>query len=494
MSRLIRFAWLALLTSGAAFAARPTTIPDDAVQTASELRDQAMKDDTAWNFVRDLTTEIGPRLAAGPNDERAREWVIARFKALGFDKVWTEPVTYPKWVRRHESGAIVAPFPQPLVLTALGYSAGTPKGGLTAEVVPVKDLASLKGIDPAAVKGKIVYIDFRMKRTKDGRDYGPASAIRTQGPPLAAAKGAAAFLLRSAGTDEHQRIAHTGVTGFRDPAKAIPAAALSNPDADQLDRILGYKKPVSIHLDLDVGIEGEYTGANVIGEITGRRHPKEIVAIGGHLDSWDPGTGAIDDAAGVAIAAGAAHLIAQLPKRPDRSIRVIAFANEEMGLWGGRAYADKHAAEVEQHVLGFESDFGAGPIWRISASVKPEARDAIKQMAEVLVKSFVGYYPSLPGDGGSDLSQMHAKGMAALSLTQQGNWYFDWHHTANDTLDKIVPAQLAQNVAVYAACAYMAAQAKGDFGSAPGAFASDRSPEVSSARPKHHGAKPRDKP
>jgi Zn-dependent M28 family amino/carboxypeptidase len=254
---------------------------------------------------------------------------------------------------------------------------------------------------------------------------------------------------------------------------AIPAAALSNPDADQLERVLGYGKPVSVRLDLDCGIVGEYTGANVIGEITGRKHPEQVVAIGGHLDSWDLGTGAIDDAAGVAIAMAAGKLIGDLPRRPDRTIRVIAFANEEMGLWGGRAYADKHAGEVARFQLGTESDFGAGKIWRMSASVKPSSRDAIAQIAAVLAPLGVEYDSTRPGGGGSDLSQMHAKGMAALSLTQDGTKYFDWHHTANDTLDKVVPAELAQNVAVYAAFAYMAAQADGDFGSAPGAFASD---------------------
>lgn len=452
----------------------PTTIPTSAVQTAEQLRDKALHDDTAYKVVEGLTTEIGARLAGGVNDPRARDWMIAKFKALGFDKVYTEQVTYPLWVRRSEHGAIVAPFPQPLTLTALGYSPGTPKGGLTAEVVQFASLDALKAADPASVKGKIVYIGERMQRHKDGLDYGRiGSPIRVQGPVIAQAKGAAGYLLRSAGTDAHDRIPHTGVTGFTDPAKAIPAAALSNPDADQLERVLAYGKPVTVKLDLDCGIEGQYTGANVIGEITGRKYPDQVIAIGGHLDSWDPGTGAIDDGAGVAIAVGAAKVIHDLPQRPDRTIRVIAFANEEMGLWGGRAYAEKHASEVSKFQLGTESDFGAGPVWRMTASVKPEARGAIEQIAKVLAPIGVSYDPKKPGGGGSDLSQMHGNGMAALTLTQDGTYYFDWHHTANDTLDKIDPKELAQNVAVYAVFSYMAAQANGDFGSAPGAFAHD---------------------
>ncbi|MFT3791655.1 MAG: M20/M25/M40 family metallo-hydrolase [Rudaea sp.] len=474
MKYLLAFT-LAAACATAAAASTETRIPDAAVRAAEQLRDRAMNDDTAYKLVEGLTTEIGPRLAAGDNDARAREWVIAKFKALGFDKVYTEPVTYPKWVRRHESGSIVAPFPQNLVLTALGHSFATPTGGLTAEVVHFDSLDALKAADPSAIKGRIVYVGARMHRYKDGRDYGIGSPIRTQGPVIAASKGAAAFILRSAGTDATDRIAHTGVTGFADAkANGIPAAALSNPDADQLERILAYGKPVTVKLDLDVGFEGDYTGANVIGEVTGKKHPDQIVDIGGHLDSWDPGTGAIDDAAGVAIAAAAAHLIAQLPQRPDRTIRVIAFANEEAGLYGGKAYAEAHAKEVARHVLGSESDFGAAPVWRFSASVKPEARKAIAQIADVLKPIGVEYAADRSGGGGSDLSQMHAKGMAALSIGQDGTHYFDIHHTSNDTLDKIVPKEIAQNAAVYAVYAYMAAQAEGDFGSAPGAFKNDK--------------------
>ncbi|NII55179.1 M20/M25/M40 family metallo-hydrolase [Luteibacter sp. SG786] len=452
---------------------KATTIPQKAVTAATELRDRAMNDNTGYEFVSQLTTEVGPRVAGSAADARGVAWTVAKFKAMGFDKVYTEKVSYPLWQRRSEHAEIVSPFPQPLLLTALGYSAGTPKGGLTAEVVGFDDLDALKKADPATVKGKIVYVSTHMERHKDGHDYGMGSATRTMGAVLAAKMGAAAYLLRSAGTDPHSRTPHTGVTGFRDPKEAIPAAALSLPDADQLERVLKEGKPVSLKLDLDVGFAGMYEGANVIAEVTGRKHPDQVVAIGGHLDSWDLGTGAIDDGAGVAIAAAAAKLIKDMPQRPDRTIRVIAFANEEMGLWGGRAYAEAHAKEVSKFQLGTESDFGAGRIWRMSASVKPEARGAIEQIAKVIEPIGVAYDATKPGGGGSDLSQMHAKGMAALSLTQDGTDYFDYHHNANDTLDKIDPKALAQNVAVYAAFAYMAAQADGDFGSAPDAFKND---------------------
>ncbi len=454
-------------------AGNTTTFAPEDLKIAEQLRDKALHDDTAWDFTEALTTEIGPRLAGGPNDERAREWTIARFKALGFDKVWTEPVTFPKWERRSESAEVVAPFPQPLIVTALGTSPGTPAGGLTAEVVAFDSLDALKAATDDAVRGKIVYVGARMQPHRDGHDYGIGASIRVQGPSIAATKGAAGFLLRSAGTG-NDRVPHTGMTRFADGVKPIPAAALSNPDADQVERILKHGKGLTIKLQLDCGMDGSYTGANVIAELRGSEKPNEYFIMGGHLDSWDLGTGAIDDAAGIAIAAGAAHLIAQLPERPRRSIRVVAFANEESGLFGGRAYAETHKDDIANAVLGSESDLGADAIWQITASVKPEARAAIDQLAGLLKPLDIAYDASAPGHGGSDLSAVHGVGMAAVSLHQDATRYFDWHHTADDTLDKIDPALLRQNVAAYVATAYLAAQANGDFGSVPGAFVKDQ--------------------
>jgi hypothetical protein len=316
---------IATVTCATSLAAADLThISPEATATAQKLRDQALTDNAAYEFVADLTTQVGPRLAGSANDQRARDWVTARFKAMGFDKVWSEPATFPKWVRHSEHASIVSPYAQNLVVLALGNS---PKGNVTGEVVAFKDFNQLKATDAAKVKGKIVYIGFRMHQHRDGEDYGMASNGRTNGPETAAKLGAKGFLLRSAGSDS-DRVAHTGVTHFDDKSPQIPAAAISNPDADLLERMLAGGKTVTVKLDLDCGMEGTYTGANVIAEVTGREKPDEAVVIGGHLDSWDPGTGAIDDGAGVAIAAGAAHLIEALPRHPKRSIRVVAFANE----------------------------------------------------------------------------------------------------------------------------------------------------------------------
>ena len=277
-----------LLFAPAAFAAgKLTTLNPADVQTATQLRDTALHDDTAWAFTEGLTTEVGARLAGSPNDAKAREWVIAKFKTLGFDKVWTEAVTYPKWVRRSEHAEIVAPFPQALVLSALGHSPGTAAGGISAEVVDFDSFAALKAADPASVRGKIVYVGARMQAYRDGHDYGIGSNVRVNGPSLASQKGAAAFLLRSAGTDNN-RLPHTGITTFALGVTPIPAAALSGPDADQLERVLRIGKPVTIKLALDCGIEGVYTGANIIAELRGSRKPDEYFVMGGHLDSWTP--------------------------------------------------------------------------------------------------------------------------------------------------------------------------------------------------------------
>lgn len=461
----------ALLAPTVGAAGRPTSFRDEDLETAVELRQRALDDTVAWAFTEALTTEIGPRLAGGENDLKAREWTIARFKALGFDKVWSEPVTFPKWVRRSESAAVVSPYPQPLAVTALGNSAGT-GGPLEAEVVGFDSFDALDAADPATIAGKIVFVNAKMQAHRDGHDYGIGSRVRSRGPALASRKGAAAFVLRSAGTDS-ERLPHTGVTSFRDGSKPIPAAAVSAPDADQIARMLAQGKPVRLRLDLDCGMDGEYTGANVIGEIRGAKKPDEYFVMGGHLDSWDLGTGAVDDAAGIGISVAAARLIMALPRRPDRSIRVVAFANEEAGLFGGRALAERHAKDIGKAVLGSESDAGAGRIWKLTATVKPEARDAIGTMANLLAPLGVEYDPEAPGRGGSDMSELHRVGMAALSLHQDMTRYFDWHHSANDTLDKVDAEELRQNVAVYAVVAWLAAQAKGDFGSAPGAFAKD---------------------
>lgn len=452
---------LALLAAPAFAATGITTLPPTSLATAAELREQALKDDTGWKVVESLTTEIGPRIAGSEADARAVAWAVAKFKSLGFDKVWTEPVTFPKWERRSEHAEVIGKHAQPLTITALG---GSPGGTVEAEVVRFADLAALQAAPEGALKGKIAFVDYQMTAYRDGRDYGNGGAVRSKGPSEAIRKGAIGFVMRSAGTDSH-RVPHTGITRFDEGLTPVPAAALSVPDANQLARLVALGS-TTLKLSLDCGWDGKATSYNVIGEITGRSLPKEVVVIGGHLDSWDLGTGAVDDGAGVGITMAAGHLIGQLKQAPKRTIRVIAFANEEQGLYGGKAYAEAHAKDVVLHQLAAESDFGAGRIYAFNTgSPNPaNSREATRQIAEVL-KPLGIEYAADKGGPGPDIGPLAAKGGAWAWLAQDGSDYFHLHHTADDTLDKIDPAALAQNVAAYTVFAYLAAEAEGGFGS-----------------------------
>lgn len=440
-------------------APRATTVPDQAISAAAQLREQALASNLGYEITESLTTEVGPRLAGSEADARAVKWAQAKFKALGYDKVWLEEVRFPKWERRSESGAVVGANAQALSLIALG---GSPGGTVEAEVVRFADLAALEAAPAGSLAGKIAFVDYRMERARDGSGYGMGGKVRGAGPSAAIRAGASAFLMRSAGTDSH-RNPHTGITRFDEGLTPIPSAALAAPDADQLTRLLA-RGPARVRLALDCGWDGEAISHNVIGEVRGSRKPDEVVLIGGHLDSWDPGTGAIDDGAGVGLTMAAGALIGRMKQRPARTIRVVAFANEEQGLYGGKAYAAKHTGAIRKHQIAAESDFGAGRIYAFRTSAPEHAQHAAKQIAEALAPLGIAYTPDQGGPG-PDISPFAAKGMAWASLRQDGTDYFDYHHTPDDTLDKIDPKALAQNVAAYAVFAYLAASADGDFGS-----------------------------
>ncbi|HYO12047.1 MAG TPA: M20/M25/M40 family metallo-hydrolase [Thermoanaerobaculia bacterium] len=466
---LILSLFLLLATSAPAClgqAASSETLVPAAVQSqARALQQSALQGTRAYDIVRSLTVEVGPRLAGSPGDRAAVEWGLRTFKELGFSNVRAEKVTVPHWERGEESGAILTPYPQPVVLAALGGSVGTPEGGLEAEVIEVPTLEALSSLDPARAKGKIVFISTRMERMKDGSGYGRAVGMRGRGPSAAARLGAVALLIRSVGTDNN-RTPHTGATRYEEGVERIPAAALSNPDADLLSAQIAMGKPVRFRLRLGARYLPDAESANVIGEIPGREAPEEIVLLGCHLDSWDLGTGAEDDAAGCGIMMEAARRIGELPSKPRRTIRVVLYANEEFGLSGARAYAETHAAELPKHVLAGESDFGSGKVWRISSRVDPARLPVIGLLADLLKPLDVERGNNEAG-GGADLGPLRPARVPVVSLSQDGTEYFDWHHTANDTLDKVDPKDLDQNVAAWATVAYVAAEMPGDFGRAP---------------------------
>jgi hypothetical protein len=442
----------ALLFASAAPALAQTSVaslPPPVVQdpNIAALRDDALHNDHyAWDIVEGLTTEVGQRLAATEAEARARDWAVAKLKAMGFSNVHVEPFDMPVWTRGAESAEILSPFPQKLVIAALGYSGSTGPGGVTGEIVYFDSVDALRAAPDSAVKGKIVFIDHHMMPAQDGSGYGQFGAPRRQGPTIASKKGALAIVIRSIGTDHH-RNTNTGVQYFSDVAAPIPAGALSVPVSEQLIRILKRGKPVIMHLTLvSEKREGGHSG-NVVAEVPGRDPKAPILLVGGHLDSWDQGTGAIDDAAGVAITTAAAKRIMDAG-RPLRTIRVVWFGAEEPGGFGGAALAKAHASD--RYAIAGESDFGADRIWRFSSQLMTSDPAAYAQLAAVLAPLGITRNDKGQADG-TDVDETIKAGAPWISLGQDGTRYFDYHHTPDDTLDKIDPEQLRQNVAAWAA-------------------------------------------
>jgi hypothetical protein len=429
---------------------------------AERLRDAALKDDLAFDIMEGLTTEIGPRLAGTEAEARAREWAVRKLKSLGFANVRVETFDMPVWVRGEEKAEIVSPFPQPLVVTALGNSGATPPSGISAQVVGFDSLADLEAASEASVRGKIVFVSHGMTATQDGSQYGYYGGARRTGPSIASRKGAAGIVIRSIGTDYH-RNPHTGVQSWAQGVTPIPAAALSVPDAEQLQRILKRGKPVTMRLLLTPRNIGIRQSGNVVAEVPGSDRNAGTILIGGHLDSWDLGTGAFDNAAGVAITAAAAKRVMDAG-RPRRTIRVVWFGAEEVGVNGGNAYRAAH--QDENIVLVAESDFGADRVWRMDTRFAPANAALADRIAAALVPLGVGR-SGAPAGAGADLGAWARGGVAAIDLKQDGTRYFDYHHTPDDTLDKVDPQQLRQNVAAWTAMLSIVANAREDIGRVP---------------------------
>jgi hypothetical protein len=319
------------------------------------------------------------------------------------------------------------------------------------------EAASLEALDAkgaAAVKDKIVFFNKKMERGSETRGYGYAVDVRTMGAARAARLGAVGVLIRSIGTD-HNRLPHTGAVDYVAEVPKIPAAALAIPDAEMLERLLQSGKPVRVRFTLTCGDRPEAESANVIGEIRGRSKPEEIVLLGAHRDSWDLGTGAIDDGAGCGIVIEAARLIGLLPKHPPRTIRVCLYANEENGIAGGKAYFKTHQAELDKHAAALESDSGTDYPIGFAWTAGPSAEPFVKEVAAILEPLGAGTLS--PGGAGADTGTLKIAGVPMFAVRQDSSRYFDYHHTANDTFDKIDPEGLDRNVAAVAAFAYCAA-------------------------------------
>ncbi len=434
------------------------------LKTLQQLKQVSLSSDLSYELIESLTTEVGNRMMGTPGDEKSVVWAVEKMKSLGFDKVWTEEVTKTQWLRGDAEANIVAPYPQKMVVIALGGSVGTGEQGLQAEVAHFDTLADLKKAKDGSLKGKIAFVSYRMERHIDGHGYGKAVGTRVNGAAIAAQKGASALIMRSVGTDDN-RIAHTGIMRYKKEIKKVPAAAISNPDADLLVNQLKRGKPVSVFLKLTSEIQDDVIvkSSNVIGEFTGSKLPEEIVSIGAHLDSWDVGTGALDDGLGIGMVMAAAHHIGQLPKRPKRTLRVILFAAEEVGLLGAKKYVELHKDNMKNHVIGAEWDFGLGPIYKMKTGVGAESLNAMREFAQLIAPLGVALETTNDARAQSDMGALSDAGMPSVNFSPDGSRYFDYHHTENDTLDKINPKDLKQNTAIYTMFAYFAAQADTDF-------------------------------
>ncbi len=411
-----------------------------------DMADGALTLDTiAWDFVEGITTEVGPRQAGTEAEARGREWAMNWLRENGFANVANEPFEMDTWVPGElHKAEIVSPFPQPLVVQPLGGSASTGPDGITAEVVEFETVAALQAAPEGSLTGKIAYISHSMTPTQDGSQYGFAGPARWVGASIAKEKGAVATVIKSVGTDYH-RNPHTGGTRVVDGM--IPAGALPLPDAENLERMFDRAdgRPITMKLTLTPEKLGKTMSGNVVGEIVGRNPDLPPVLLACHLDSWWNAPGAFDDGAGCGIIAAAALHVSHTGQ-PLRTIRVLFAGAEEVGLWGSRAYSEAHIDEPI--AVGIESDFGADRVWRFESNFRDSNPDLHAKIAAAVARFGVAN-STITATGGADLNIARDQKTAIIDLQQDGTRYFDLHHTPDDTLDKIDPVQLRQNVAVW---------------------------------------------
>jgi Zn-dependent M28 family amino/carboxypeptidase len=448
----------------------PSVIPQKLVAQARILRDRALEDNLSIEIVESVTTEVGPRRIGTEGDKRVIAWSQAKFKELGFDRVWTEPVELDRgWTRGEAKAEIIAPYPHNIVMTALGYSVGT-DGDLIGELVEFPSFDDLLAVPEGdSLKGKIVFISYSMADyvpppEAAGRGaYGEGTKARSTGHVEAAKRGAEAIVIRSVGIDNN-RNAHTG-SGYEylDDVRKIPAAAISAPDAMLIQNMMHRGKPVTLKMNLTSEFTGPAMSANIIGEITGREDPDSFVVLGAHVDSWDEGTGAIDDGAGIGATMAAAALIGQMDQRPRRSIRVLLFSGEEIGFYGVKAYMARHQENIGQHVLGAEVDGGTGRAIKLTSGVGEDSLPIVREMHKLIAPLGVEWSDANDAKGQSDMSLLGKAGMPALNFLQEPHGYFMYHHTPNDTFDKIIPEDMRLLTAAYATMFYLAAEMDVDF-------------------------------
>jgi carboxypeptidase Q len=428
--------------------------PSENEAAAARIVGAALVDSQAYDKLSWLTDRIGHRLSGSDALDQAIEWSAEQFRRDGVDRVWTDEVMVPHWVRGEESARIVAPAEHTLSILGLGGSVGTPEGAITAEVVVVDGLEALETLGDGA-RGKIVVFNRKMEKGFGSENgYGALSGIRARGASAAAKHGAVAMLIRSLGTADY-RLPHTGALRYEEGVEKIPAAAISAEDAMLIARLAESGEMVRVRLQLGAKTLPDAKSANVLAEIRGRELPDEIVVIGGHLDSWDVGTGAHDDGAGCVVVMETMRLLVKHGLRPRRTIRAVLFTNEENGLRGGKDYAKRYEAQMPNHVAAIESDLGGAPPMGFGVTAGEGAVEVVSEIAALL--SVVGADQVFPWGGGADISPMKKFGVPQIGQYPDPDTYFDYHHTAADTLDKVDRQALDRNVAAMALMAYMLA-------------------------------------
>ena len=414
---------------------------------AAKLIAASQGSDFAWQRLAEVTDLYGHRLSGSVGLERAIDWAVAEMKKDGLDNVRKERVMVPKWVRGRESLILLEPVPQPLVMLGLGNSVGTGPDGITADVIVIRNFDDLDK-RAADVKGKIVL--FNVPFT----NYGETVQYRTTGPSRAVRHGAVAMLVRAVGPTG-LRTPHTGSTTYAAGTPSIPAAAIPVEDAERFQRLQNRGVRIRVTLTMEAHFEADAESFNVVGELTGRELPNEVVVMGGHWDSWDVGVGATDDGGGCVVTWEAVRLMKSLGLRPRRTVRVVLWTNEENGLRGGNGYRDQHMAELKDHVMMLESDGGVFDPAGFGFTGPDGARRTVTAIATLLAS--LGANKIEAGGGGADIGpSVTAAGIPSMSHLVSGN-YFLIHHTPADTMDRITPKQMADNAAAIAVMAYTVA-------------------------------------
>ncbi|WP_428262236.1 M20/M25/M40 family metallo-hydrolase [Haliangium sp.] len=444
-----------------------TPIADAYREVAARIQAAALADRRAYDKLAYLTDRIGHRLSGSPALEQAVAWATAQMSAEGHDNVRTQKVMVPHWVRGKESAALLSPVARPLSILGLGNSVGTGPRGVRGEVMVVSSFEALEA-EGAQVAGKIVLYDAPMEpySSERGTGYGLVAPYRVTGPSRAAQLGAKAVLVRSL-TAHSLSTPHTGTLSYQDGAPKIPAAALTVEDTELLVRLAAAGERVEVELKMGARMLPDAESANVIAELVGRERPEEIVLIGAHLDSWDVGQGAHDDGAGCVMMMHALAVLRELGLRPRRTIRVVLFTNEENGLRGALAYASEHGDQIPHHVMALEADSGG---FRPTGYRVQGNEHALSQMLDIVtLLEPVGANRAVASFAGADVMPLANAGVPALGLDVDVSRYFDYHHTWADTLDKVDPVHLAQDVAAVATVAYVIADMPDRFGvAAPG--------------------------